>query len=73
MDSRIKILSKKPKWFMHSFCKFVALEIQVVVPYAPNCVQQFSHHRDNSLHRLFASGDELVIKGFDLGLVTNTH
>ena len=36
-------------------------------------MQQFSHHGDNGLHRLFAGGDEFVIKGFDLGLTTNGH
>ena len=43
---------EKAKGLRRSFCKICGPEILVVVPYAPNGVQQFSHHPDNSLQRL---------------------
>ena len=42
-------------------------------PHAPNRMQEFSHNGGNGLQRLFSGGDKLVIKGFNIGLMANSH
>ena len=36
-------------------------------------MEQLSHHRNDSLQRFLASGDEFVIKGFDMDFVPASH